>query len=584
MKIKLSELRVHPDNDRIYDPTDLIDLENSLLQHGQMEPLAVTKTKRIISGHRRFAAMRNIGWVNCDARIVSPRSEIVSLIEHNRHRQKTVSDILNEAKFLEKELRENVGRGRYAASNRTGYKKGERITMVVELSKRLGVGTTKLKQLFSISNYEPDLIPKIDAGELSVSRAYEIVRSTHIGPKLPKTDREDEVKSLTKILKSNKFTLGEVQGILKETFPYCLELTNTNMERRSVLVEHLDYLNRFDSQELMLIRKKDELDHLEFSEKEMNECRQMLPSRGELDKFWRKASALSEVEMKVVADGLFNKHMWNICRAGIHSSEYFKSPGRSMSAFVGFNNSNGFRLLGLLSYNSDSYMMQARDDHIGWNTSQREKKREHIVNLKVCCPTQPFGYNYLGGKFLSLLAHRLIPQWEKKYNTKIVALLTSSLHEGVGQYSGMKWWKKIGSSSGRILIKPLREEWSFWRAWYRENFRERYEESMKHSSPVQSSLATIFKILDIKSREYFHNHKRGVFIRPIYRNYREFLTDYVKPDQLQRIQEDWLGWWLKKAKERRCFLEEDGKTKDETFFLKSISDIEMESWLEARGL
>ena len=34
-------------------------------------------------------------------------------------------------------------------------KKGERITMVVELSKRLGVGTTKLKQLFSISNYQP---------------------------------------------------------------------------------------------------------------------------------------------------------------------------------------------------------------------------------------------------------------------------------------------------------------------------------------------------------------------------------------------------------------------------------------------
>ncbi len=171
MKIKLSKLNVHPENDRIYDQSDLADLEKSLLRHGQMEPLAVTDANRIISGHRRYSAMRNIGWEECEARLVNPENEVVSLIEHNRYRQKTVSDILNEARILEKQLRENVGRGRYAAAKRTGYKKGERITMVVELSKRLGVGTTKLKQLFSISNYQPDLIKSIDAGEISVTRA-----------------------------------------------------------------------------------------------------------------------------------------------------------------------------------------------------------------------------------------------------------------------------------------------------------------------------------------------------------------------------------------------------------------------------
>ena len=72
----------------------------------------------------------------CDACLVNPENELVSLIEHNRYRQKTVSDILNEARILENNLRE-CRSGQYAAAKRTGYKKGERITMVVELSKGL---------------------------------------------------------------------------------------------------------------------------------------------------------------------------------------------------------------------------------------------------------------------------------------------------------------------------------------------------------------------------------------------------------------------------------------------------------------
>ena len=56
----------------------------------------LTKKNKIISGHRRFQIMTNLGWKECDVRIIEPENEIISLIEHNRHRQKTTSDILNE--------------------------------------------------------------------------------------------------------------------------------------------------------------------------------------------------------------------------------------------------------------------------------------------------------------------------------------------------------------------------------------------------------------------------------------------------------------------------------------------------------
>ena len=54
MKYKLSELREHQDNNQIYSLTDLKELKDSITQHGQLEPLVITKDKVIISGHRRF--------------------------------------------------------------------------------------------------------------------------------------------------------------------------------------------------------------------------------------------------------------------------------------------------------------------------------------------------------------------------------------------------------------------------------------------------------------------------------------------------------------------------------------------------
>ena len=45
--------------------------------------------------------------------------------------------------------------------------------------------------------------------------------------------------------------------------------------------------------------------------------------------------------------------------------------------------------------------------------------------------------------------------------TKIVGITTTSLFGSQSQYNGMKWWKSIGTTAGSMLLKPLREEWSF---------------------------------------------------------------------------------------------------------------------------
>ena len=125
MKTKLFTLREHPENNRIYESHCLEELKTSLNIHGQMEPLAVTKSGLIISGHRRYNAMNSLGWSECDVRIVEPENELIALIEHNRYRQKSASDILKEARILEKELRKTIGRGRYASKKEKGVIKAK---------------------------------------------------------------------------------------------------------------------------------------------------------------------------------------------------------------------------------------------------------------------------------------------------------------------------------------------------------------------------------------------------------------------------------------------------------------------------
>ena len=590
--MKLSDLTSHQENHRIYQPTDLTDLKNSLSSFGQMEPLAVTTDNRIISGHRRMVAMQELEWTDCDVRIVEPENEIISLIEHNRHRQKTSSDIINEARYLEKELRDIVGRGRNASKNRKDKNQGVRIKMVNELAQRLGVGTSRLKQLLSISNYDPELIEQIDRGDITVSAAYEIIRSRHIRKDVELDPSSMFRSTFSKLMKKYQPPLQDVMSVLKRTYPYSLELTGVDEDKRKQLVTNLERMRSMDSRSLMLVQKQDELEHLDVSPKEIASAKSLLPTSTELNSFWDSETPISKVRL-VVANGKYDcpksklnlsKQLWNIVRVSIHSQEHLDGPGRKMSAFVGFENEQGFRLLGIVSFRSDSHTLKVRDDHIGWSTAQRAKNRERLVNMNVCCPTQPFGHDRLGGKFISLIAERMVEEWEQHYETRIVVIMTTSLHGPQSQYNGMRWWKSLGVSSGAMVLKPLRDEWSFWRNWLKDNYPDTYEEVNNKTSPTQGMLTAVCRFLGIPLKEYVHNHQRGVYLYPIYSNYAEFLTDTIGEDKLVESDKSWQDWWLKKSNARMMKLVKEDRVLNEPLFHEDIDPDELAMWISVRGV
>ncbi len=584
MKTKLFTLKEHPENNQIYEPHCLEDLKTSLSIHGQMEPIAVTKSGVIISGHRRYNAMNSLGWLECEVRIVEPENELIALIEHNRYRQKSSSDILKEARILEKELRKKIGRGRYASKNREGRHQGERITMVVQLSKKLGVGTSRLKQLFSISNYKPELIEEIDKGRLSVSAAYAQIKEEFFNNDSNKIPKYKQYKELGKCLKATNLSLDDIEKVIKRTHPYCLEKTNISAEKRRLLIDQLSFLSELSNDELVAIRKKDEVENTYIDPKYLKKLKEVTPSLLELKNFFSENIAIDKVCLDLVDENYFNQQFWNTVRTHIHSIDNNKQVGRRLSAFVGFHNSNGYRLLGIISYGSPSYALKARDAHVGWTKELREGKRDHLVNLSVCCPTQPFGFSFLGGKFLACFADQLIPFWENKYQQRVVAVTCTSLKEGLCQYSGLKNWKRLGSTSGRMLLKPLRQEWQFWRNWYRKNFRELYDKTIKDSSPTQSTLREIFNILDIPSKEFIHNHRRGIHFHHLYKNYINFLNGHIDEQHLVPETFDWQGAWFEKMKSRKENQANRNEITTDHLGFNERNEEVMLAWLDAKGV
>ena len=292
-----------------------------------------------------------------------------------------------------------------------------------------------------------------------------------------------------------------------------MELTGITDERRGQLIDHLEALRKLNSRQLMMRQKFDELEHRTVSKTELAKAKSLLPTYEEIEDWYGKGiSGFDDVQMVVAGTKDFPNSLWTTIRIHCSSMEMSEGPGRGIRGLVGFNNQNGFRLLGFCSLHSDSHTLGPRDNHIGWTTPQRAAKRERLVNLNVCMSSQPFGYNRLGSKFISLIQTEFVKIWEEKYDIKIVAITTISLHGQGSMYDGMKrFWTPLGITSGTMLVSPERDEWTFWREWFQTNYPNEYEDIQSRTSPKQALLSAIYKILDIPHKDYQHSHKRGVY-------------------------------------------------------------------------
>ena len=214
---------------------------------------------------------------------------------------------------------------------------------------------------------------------------------------------------------------------------------------------------------------------------------------------------------------------WHLLRVFVSTAEFFQTPGRYLKFLIVDKNKPEMPYLGVLAVSSDVITITDRDKYIGWNTDNKIKDRKlvHSAIGSSIISTQPFGYNFLGGKLAAamIVSNGVQNLWKKLYGQTLVGMTTTSLYGSYSMYNSLKWWHKCGSSAGKVAIKPDGDIYKLWHNWVKENDVEKYNKVMTQkegiSGPVTAAksrvINMIFNACDIKQSHYMHGYERGVY-------------------------------------------------------------------------
>jgi len=373
------------------------------------------------------------------------------------------------------------------------------------------------------------------------------------------------------------------------------EFNYEDMKRK--FIENLDYLRTMSVEEQTLYKK-----WMEWNEDLIGNMKKLPVLQSHYDSLWKptdimnKELTIAEIQaidpyVEIVDDDAKQSTRWTEIRRLIHTMEFQANPGRNVKCYVKDRVSG--KILGQICLGSDITSLGVRDEYIGW------QKEDKFKNGKLNCTTiattivstQPFGYNFLGGKLIAALATspEVRDYWQKKYNNPLIGVGTTSLYGIHSQYNGIPHFKTLGESKGKISTKPDDKVYDPWHQWLKENKKEWYEqhitrererngESMGYekNGPVsgikQKIIQAIFKELGIKGNAYDHGFQRGVYFAQMYENGNEFLCskieekDLILKEKFAKGNEYTIKWWKDKAIKRYEKLFEEGKIKPEVLF------------------
>jgi hypothetical protein len=289
-----------------------------------------------------------------------------------------------------------------------------------------------------------------------------------------------------------------------------------------------------------------------------------------------------------IVKGPVDENTWTQVRIFCHSAEYNQAPGRFIKILI-LNEDD--KILGFCAVASELISIRDRDEYIGWTHEQRlaGKLRYSAVGTTIAA-TQPFGYNFLGGKLSAamVVSKSIREAWAKDYdNDTLVGMTTTSLYGPFSMYNNHKWWRKCGVSTGKVPIKSDERFYKIWHDWLKENRSEEYLKKMTQkegiSGPVTGAkmrvLYMIYDTVGIKQSDYQHGYERGVYYSCFYENTKEFLCDKIQEKDLklkplfENDMDSILDWWKPKAIERYKKLKSEDRLNTEKLFYNGMKDM-----------
>ena len=367
---------------------------------------------------------------------------------------------------------------------------------------------------------------------------------------------------------------------------------------RNKFIDNMNMLRDMSVQESVLYKKWYEVNQQKFID--------LLPkSRAVKAQIWKptdinnKEQTIKEIEnLKPsirLAESDADKSTWGMLRVFCHTMSFDANPGRNLK-FLVYDEVTG-KYLGATSLGSDVMVIKGRDDFIGWTAEDRIKgKMLRNTTIGSCImSTQPFGYNFLGGKLVaSILTTKYVRDiWKEKYDDTLVGFTTTSLYGSNSMYNGIPYWHRCGKSAGKIAIKPDNTVYTKWHQWLKDNRGDEYLEKTKQKEGVsgpktgvkQIIINMMFNELGIKASQYQHGFQRGIYFAPIYKNTKEFLQRKIDDSELvlkPKFEKDIDGimdWWKPKAIKRYKNLLKQERLNDEILYYNQMCGL---TWEQAK--
>jgi ParB family transcriptional regulator, chromosome partitioning protein len=185
----VSELHQHSLNQEIYekfDPESQVfqELQASVCLHGILQPLIVRPSGVLLSGHRRLAVAVALGLERVPVEVREDGDDAELIVEFNRYRRKTISEMMREAELLQRVLKERA----IANSARAGFARDESppiesVNVRDAVAKALGMGSRsyhKLREVWNAAKESPnakEALDKLDRGEMSIDAAHKSVKA-----------------------------------------------------------------------------------------------------------------------------------------------------------------------------------------------------------------------------------------------------------------------------------------------------------------------------------------------------------------------------------------------------------------------
>jgi len=281
-------------------------------------------------------------------------------------------------------------------------------------------------------------------------------------------------------------------------------------------------------------------------------------------------------------------------------------PGKKLMWMVKEKNTN--KIVGFIRFGSPTINSKPRNVFLGkpldtLNPDVMKRFNDSCIMGFIIVPTQPFGFNYLGGKLLAGIccSHLTRETLNKRYDANICMFETTSLYgsaKTTSMYDGMKPMLKFMGLTESDFV-PLINDDNYLKLndWFKDRNNgnglvpeDASSRKLKAQSKMISIIKTSLKGIDINLYNKFceiiddaknlTQQKRQYMCTYGFGNIKEYFnleTDTLtKKNNYDRFEFDNIvEWWRKKAINRYENLQKDGRlrTELETWNVRSDIDI-----------